>query len=59
MREIAKSKLARVISISCDSESFARDARILVDAGFRLRPVTPFDQFRHSPHVEMAAVLER
>lgn len=59
MREIAKSKLARVVSISCDAESFARDARILVDAGFRLGPVTPFDQFRHSAHVEMAAVLER
>ncbi|MBN8532881.1 MAG: class I SAM-dependent RNA methyltransferase [Rhizobiales bacterium] len=59
MREIAKSKLARVVSISCDAESFARDARILVDAGFRLGPVTPFDQFRHAAHVEMAAVLER
>lgn len=59
MREIAKSKLARVVSISCDAESFARDARILVDAGFKLGPVTPFDQFRHAAHVEMAAVFVR
>lgn len=59
MREIAKSKIAKVVSISCDAESFARDARILVDAGFKLGPVTPVDQFRHTAHVEMMAVLER
>jgi 23S rRNA (uracil1939-C5)-methyltransferase len=58
-REIAKSKLARVISISCDPESFARDARILLDAGFRMGPVTPVDQFRYSAHVEMMAVFAR
>lgn len=57
MREIAKSKLGKVVSISCDPESFARDARILVDAGFKLGPVTPVDQFRHAAHVEMMAVL--
>lgn len=59
MREIAKSKLGKVVSISCDAESFARDARILVDAGFKLGPITPVDQFRHAAHVEMMAVLER
>jgi 23S rRNA (uracil1939-C5)-methyltransferase len=59
MREIAKSRLQRVISISCDPESFARDARILIDAGFRLGPVTPVDQFRHSAHIEIMAVLSR
>ncbi len=37
-RELAKSKVAKVVSISCDPESFARDARILVDGGFRLGP---------------------
>jgi 23S rRNA (uracil1939-C5)-methyltransferase len=59
MREIGKSGLARVISISCDPESFARDARTLIDAGFRLEPVTPVDQFRYSAHVEMMAVFSR
>ena len=59
MREIAKSKLSRVVSISCDPESFARDARILVDAGFKIGPVTPVDQFRHAAHVEMMAVFSR
>ncbi len=58
-RELAKSKVAKVVSISCDPESFARDARILVDGGFRLGPVTPVDQFRYSAHVEVMAVFTR
>ncbi len=59
VREIAKSKLARVVYVSCDPESFARDAKILADAGFRIGTVTPVDQFRHSPHVELVAELTR
>lgn len=59
VREIAKSKLARVVYVSCDPESFARDAKTLADAGFRLGKVTPVDQFRHSPHVELVAELRR
>lgn len=59
VREIAKSKLALVVYISCDPESFARDARVLADAGFKLGAVTPVDQFRHSAHVELMAVLRR
>lgn len=58
-RELAKSKVAKVVSISCDPESFARDARILIDGGFRLGPVTPVDQFRYSAHVEVMAVFSR
>jgi len=58
-RELAKSKVAKVVSISCDPESFARDARILVDGGFKLGPVTPVDQFRYSAHVEVMAVFTR
>jgi 23S rRNA (uracil1939-C5)-methyltransferase len=59
MREIAKSKLARVVYVSCDPESFARDAAILVEAGFRLGTVRPVDQFRHSAHVELVAEFTR
>jgi 23S rRNA (uracil1939-C5)-methyltransferase len=59
VREIAKSKIGRVAYVSCDPESFARDARILADAGFRLEGVTPVDQFRHSAHVELVAKLSR
>jgi 23S rRNA (uracil1939-C5)-methyltransferase len=58
-REIVKSKIGKVVSISCDPESFARDARILFDGGFKIGPVTPVDQFRHAAHVEMVAEFRR
>ncbi len=58
-REIAKAKVATVVAISCDAATFARDARILVDGGLGLERVTPVDQFRYSPHVEIVAAFRR
>jgi 23S rRNA (uracil1939-C5)-methyltransferase len=58
-REIAASGLARVASVSCNPATFARDARILTDAGFALVRVLPVDQFLWSPHVELAALFVR
>jgi 23S rRNA (uracil1939-C5)-methyltransferase len=58
-REIAKSNVAAAVAVSCDATSFARDARILVGAGFRLSRVTPVDQFRYSFHVEIVGKFER
>ena len=46
-------------SISCNAASFARDALILIDGGYSMETVTPLDQFRFSPHVEIAAVFRR
>jgi 23S rRNA (uracil1939-C5)-methyltransferase len=57
--EIARSKVARVAAVSCDPATFARDVRILLDAGFALTRVTPVDQFRWSPHVEVVGALAR
>lgn len=58
-RELARSKVKRVAYASCDPETFARDAKILCGAGFTLREVTPVDQFRYSPHVELVGVFGR
>ncbi|MFN3856396.1 MAG: class I SAM-dependent RNA methyltransferase [Caulobacter sp.] len=58
-REIALSAAPRVVGVSCNPTSFARDARVLCDAGFRLERVLPVDQFLWSPHVELAAVFSR
>jgi 23S rRNA (uracil1939-C5)-methyltransferase len=58
-RQFARSRLERVVGVSCNPATFARDARILVDGGFRLRAVTPVDQFLWSPHVELVGVFTR
>ena len=57
--EIASSKLKTVAFVSCNPVTFARDARVLCDAGFRLSWVQVVDQFRWSTHVELAAAFQR
>ncbi|MEJ2037038.1 MAG: methyltransferase, partial [Maritimibacter sp.] len=59
MHEIAASELKQVAAVSCNPVSFARDARILIDAGFQLEKITVVDQFRWSTHVELAAGFRR
>jgi 23S rRNA (uracil1939-C5)-methyltransferase len=54
-RELAASKVPLVIAVSCDAETFARDARTLIDGGYTLDGVTPVDQFRYSAHIEIVA----
>jgi 23S rRNA (uracil1939-C5)-methyltransferase len=48
-----------VIAVSCNATTFARDARILIDGGYKIEAVTPVDQFRHTPHVEVVARFSR
>lgn len=57
--EIAASGASVVVGISCNPATFARDARMLVEAGFRLERVTPIDQFLWSGHVELVGVFRR
>lgn len=58
-RELAKSSVKRVVSVSCDAATFARDASILVAGGYRIVSVTPLDQFVWSPHVEIVGTFEK
>ena len=58
-REFVKSAVPLVVAVSCDAATFARDARILVDGGYKLVSVTPVDQFRYSFHVEMVAKFDK
>jgi 23S rRNA (uracil1939-C5)-methyltransferase len=59
VRALAKSKVGRVVYVSCDPQSFARDAAILTQAGYRIGPVTPIDQFLWSSHIELVAGFRR
>lgn len=54
-REIAKSKVQVAVAVSCNAATFARDAKILIDGGYRLEAVTPVDQFKYTAHVEIVA----
>ena len=57
--QLAASKVPMVVAVSCNVATFARDARILIDGGYRIEGVTPVDQFRHTPHVELVARFRR
>jgi probable HAF family extracellular repeat protein len=58
-RELAKSGIKTIVGVSCNPTTFARDARILVDGGYKLARVTAVDQFRWSHHVEVVGKFER
>lgn len=59
MHELAASTVPIVVSVSCNVQSFARDAGILCAAGFEIGTIVPIDQFRHTPHVEIVATFRR
>ena len=56
---LADSGIKTVVAVSCNPATLARDARILIDAGYALERVTPIDQFLFSPHIEAVAVFRR
>jgi 23S rRNA (uracil1939-C5)-methyltransferase len=57
--ELAKAELPRIAYVSCNPATFARDAKMLVDGGWRLDWIRPVGQFRWSTHVELAASFSR
>lgn len=59
VEQIARSSAARVAYISCNPSSWARDAKTLSDAGFRLEKLRPVGQFRWSTHVELTSYFTR
>lgn len=58
-RALAASGVPLVVAVSCNPATFARDAAELARGGYKLVEVTPVDQFRYSPHVEIVARLEK
>jgi len=58
-RTLARSGIGRVAYVSCDAESFSRDARVMIDGGYALDRVVPVDQFLWSSHIELVGQFRK
>ena len=58
-RALAKSKVPVIVYVSCDADSFAHDAALLIAGGYKIGSVTPIDQFLWSSHIELVAGFTR
>ncbi|MDF2965142.1 MAG: putative rRNA (Uracil-5-)-methyltransferase [Rickettsiaceae bacterium] len=56
---LGKSQIKQIIYVSCNPETFARDAKILLKGGYKLTEVTPVDQFYWSSHLEVVGVFSK
>jgi 23S rRNA (uracil1939-C5)-methyltransferase len=59
MTSLVKLGAPRLVYVSCDPATMARDARRLVDGGYRLESLRAFDLFPNTPHVECVGVFLR
>lgn len=57
--ELARAGVPSIAALSCNPVTFARDAAVLIASGYELRWIDVVDQFRWSPHVELAAAFRR
>ncbi|KAA6483766.1 class I SAM-dependent RNA methyltransferase [Rhizobium rhizogenes] len=58
-KELARSVVKKIVAISCNPLTLARDLAILTEAGYRITKVTPIDQFLWTSHVEVVVALEK
>lgn len=59
VKQLAASKVPVIVAVSCNVTTFARDMKTLINGGYQLATVTPVDQFKYTPHVELVAKLVR
>jgi 23S rRNA (uracil1939-C5)-methyltransferase len=59
MEGLINSTPGKIIYVSCDPATLARDARILLSSGYTLKQVTPFDLFPQTFHIETISIFER
>ncbi|MFD2671870.1 23S rRNA (uracil(1939)-C(5))-methyltransferase RlmD [Marinicrinis sediminis] len=59
LQTMIEMKPKRIVYVSCDSATLARDLRVLEDGGFEVKQVQPVDMFPHTSHVECCSLLVR
>lgn len=59
IKELAKSRIKAIMMISCNIDSFIRDAKLLIENGYKLHTLTPIDQFYWTKHLELSAYFLR
>ena len=59
LKSVIKNKIEKIVYISCNPATFARDVKILVGNGYVLRKVTPVDMFPQTAHIEVVGLLEK
>lgn len=59
IKEIAKNGTKLVIMVSCNPETFQRDAKILVNEGYLVKKIYPIDQFYQTKHLELVAIFQK
>ncbi len=59
LRAVIEHNAAKIVYVSCNTATFARDLGELLKAGYELRTVQPVDMFPHTPHIETVSVLQK
>ncbi len=59
VQELAVSNVKKIIMVSCNPKTAARDCKILLDSGYAITSITPVDQFIYSNHIELVIVLKK
>ena len=59
LRSVVKNKIKKIVYISCNPATFARDTKFLIENGYRLEKVSAVDMFPQTNHVEVVGVLEK
>jgi 23S rRNA (uracil1939-C5)-methyltransferase len=59
MKRLMEINPANIIYISCNPATFARDAKLLIEWGYRIDRVMPFDMFPHTMHIELVSRFEK
>lgn len=59
LKSVIKNKIEKIVYISCNPATFARDVKILAENGYVLKKITPVDMFPQTAHIEVVGLLEK